>query len=368
MMRGNVIVETWEKFQNFLKRKANDFSINPEKSERPLQDYMKELHEERRMEKQLKIMTLGYTTTGKTYYLGSINNLRRGTKPHCFTLQADDYTKINTIQKISLIMRNQTHAAVPGNVRVTHTMMKFQRSMKELFAVDFVDVEGEAIEAGKNSEVAQMIINEIGECDAVVLLLKVPTNTKEVGECLDQLPQLFNFSKEVLKKKSNTPIVLIINQIDVLPKAQGISKRIEEAIKSHKKDVKGVGQREQYEKQLEVKRGEASQLLLKDIFYTDEIYQIIDQFTNWVRNSDYRFPNRIFFSSSIGFDNTTPNSIDEKTLIAKTGDIKPFGSIASLLWTLYATLIIEEDRKEQFGLEDNLLDQLLDDCRYLHVK
>lgn len=362
--------DSFGKMENLLKWMDVSVESNPEISEvKPIEHYEEEVRRRRRMSQEIRIITLGYTTVGKSYYLASIFDLKKGTDPNRFNLQPEDYTKVNNIEQIKAIISDGKEGNVDTTVELTHTPMFFQKSFDQrLFKIILTDVEGQAIEAGRNPEVAKNIIEYIRECDGIILMLKAPCNPKEANDCENQLVQLFNFSGELLrKKKGNVPLCLVFNQIDALPKVKGILEKAEVRTDLFRTDVSGRAHTMAQRKQNDRKRGEILSELLKKALDSSEIYNVIDLFQSWVKAAKFRFPSRIFFTTSIGFDNTKENPIDPNTLIAKEF-IQPFGTVASFLWAIYAILKTDTDMTHRLGLEENIVSQLLDDIRNLHTK
>jgi len=323
------------------------------------------------LKEQFNIITLGYTTVGKSYYLASIFDLVAGTQPNCFTLQYHDFVKKGKFEEWHDIISGEKDGSIDTTIKLIHTPMMFQKSFKDLFKVEVTDVEGQALQPGRNEEVAHTILSYITKCDGVVLMLKAPSTPKEYKQCERQLPQLFNFCKNLLVENKvgnevNIPVALVLNQIDMLPNVKGISKQIESELKMTSVKELGRSNKRKNRKIIEKRKGEIVSELLRNALDTEEIFYITEQFNNWVKNSGLRFPSRIFFTSSIGFDNVQENPIDSNTLIANTA-IKPFGTIASFLWLLYAALKKENDTLSTFGLEDSIVDKLLEDIKDLHI-
>lgn len=365
--------EEWENIMNkIIDNHIHDFRADNIRK-RNINSYINELYNLKRMKSEIKIITLGFTKVGKTYYLASINNLKIGTQPNFFSVQSEDYTRVDRITETYKIIAKGQDKSIDYTVNLIHTPLVLKKTVKTISKIVLTDIEGQAIEAGRNPEVAKSIIDYIGNCDGITLLIKAPSTFEEMKTGLNQLTQLFNFCGELLLKNNAAPISLVINQIDALPQAKGVQQKIDKELQKYINDeLDGNVSNTTNQKKLDKKRGEVGSEILKQVLNTLEINEIVAYFKNWVREVSkdlkHQFPARIFFSSSIGFDNTIANPIDKDTLIAKDGDIRPYGTNASMLWMIYSMLRTNEKYSKELDIDNELIDKLFEDFKYLHLK
>ena len=181
------------------------------------------------MPKLMRVMTLGYSTVGKTYFLGSLFKLSSETGQRGFSLQHKDFYKLGNFQDIYDTITTEKVGAIGTTMGLKTAHMELRKGLSQVFDIEITDVEGQAIQPGRNEGTAEEIIEKIDEYDGLILILEAPGRPAEkakdkssqekaqVAESKEQLNQMLRFAGEVLAKNEGIPIALVLNKIDELP-------------------------------------------------------------------------------------------------------------------------------------------------------
>lgn len=350
--------------------------LTDDTSDKPLASYVHFFEEKYMENKYLKLITLGYTETGKTYYLGSLYKLSFETGSKGFSLQNKAFHQTGMFQDIWGTITAEKGGAIPTTMGLRHAEMILKKGVDNVLNVLITDVEGQAIEPGRSVETAEQIINVIGQYDGLLLFLKAPKDRTECQKCKQQLASMMNFASILLSKNGRKiPVVLLLNQIDTLPIADGIRTNVDNEVNElRSKFQKEYGtNRKAINKAIKAQMGELMSRQVRKAIDTDEIDDLIEQFYKWIQTSKTPIPNRIFPCTSLGFDNTKQNPEDTKTLIAKFETLEPYGTIASFLWVMYGRLQLGLDgdfltmlKNTWRGTKESLASELIEDIRDLH--
>jgi hypothetical protein len=323
----------------------------------------------------MRIMTLGFENVGKTYYLASLHKLAFDLCSKGFSLQSRDFTEATDISGKYEVVAGGKQGTIPTTNSIRPNLMVLKRGLNSLFDVEIADIEGQAMNPNKDrADVAKKIVGSIGSYDALILILEAPRNLRECETCKLQLSQMFSFAGEVLKRSGQVPMSLVLNKIDRLPRAKGITTAVEEEISDLQQDLinkYGVGKFKQIDEKIKNQRGSVVNKYVKEAINTMEVYQICNTFFNFVKSTSQTIPNKVFLCTSIGFDRNE-NNLDVTDPHSSQSIYKPYGSAASLLWTIYASLMTQPQGKAESIMRnlklDSLTNDLLDDVRELYLR
>jgi predicted DNA binding CopG/RHH family protein len=330
-------------------------------------------------EPRMRIMTIGYSTAGKTFYLASLGKLAiPGAKG--FSLQPQDFIKRNEMETLYQIVAKNIEGAIHTTVELKPHLRVLKEGIKPLLKIEITDIEGQALELGRNIDIAEKIINEIGEYDALILLIEAPKTLSECEKRQKELAQLFNFAGEVINKNKLIPITLVLTKIDELEGAKEINLQLQQDLNSFESNLRIQHKAfEQLKREKQSKRGYIVNKYVKqfiDTVSTEEgcaIQQINDTFFNFLRPNDMNIPNKIFPCSSLGFNyfnKKAPNNLDLNSY-EKDQIYEPYGSLASFLWTIYAALLNQSQEKLDELINsksiDSLKNDLLEEIRIFHT-
>lgn len=357
----------------------------------------------------MRVMVLGYTEVGKTYYLASLDLLRYNQGQRGFSLQPPDITERGRTQgDYKAATGDQEQVSIISTMSPEDDTLVLKQGAKSIEYIGITDIKGQALPADGDPEEAKKILEELKEpgsqlnqqesnqqeldqYDGLILFLQTP-GSELLGKVQtpssdglpgkptslnEQLLQMLQFTSELLNKSTKedkqVPLTLVLNKIDALPQAQGIRDTIESAEASLRSQLEQNGiERSEITRTWSAQKGEVISNIIKPLIETDEVEDIMKTFFAWIRNSKFKIPNRVFPCTSFGFDNVETKEVssgDEK-FVPKRKNLEPYGSAASFLWTIYTSLKAKELRDGAAGdpqAEDKLLDELLDDIRELHT-
>jgi len=315
----------------------------------------------------MKIIVLGFTTVGKTYFLASLHTLFFEVGKNGFKFHHTDFIEEGTIEKMySVLEGTDPNKAIPGTVRAQLVEMTLRQGNTPVTQVDVWDTEGESIEAGRKPEEARKVLEWTKECDGFIFVLETPSNRMTTQKCLKQLAQMQLFVSEALQNNSEIPVCLVFNKLDLLPQVQGIRAKYEKEEEQLKRELMSKGYSpHQLNLQLKTKRGELISKFVKPfIMQSTELFDVIASFCDWIKSSGGEIPNRIFPCTSLGFDNT---QLNQATFVAKEGEIMPYGTAAAFLWVLYARNKMQRGLSGILNSSNSFADKLLEDITELHI-
>lgn len=321
----------------------------------------------------MKLMTLGYSNVGKTYFLGSLFKLSFDVGSKGFSLQSKKFNETTDISSVfGIVSGSDQKGTVSTTVDIRSSSMVFKKGMNDLFDIEVTDIEGQALEAGRKVEVADKILEKIADYDGLILILEAPQNEVECDESKKQLSQMLNFAGKALSKNEKIPITLVINKIDRLSKAKDIKKMADEEVASLKSELmkKYPGNPRKVSQEMRFREGTAINKYVKNAVNTFEVFDLCDNFFNFVRNTSLAVPCKVFFSTSFGFGCGSTDSVDN--FLGENKLYKPYGGGACFLWSIYARLKSQSPGafdEESIGMSlDALTRDLLEDITELHSR
>lgn len=325
-------------------------------------------------EPKMRIMTLGFSTAGKTFYLGSLGKLSGNPGSKGFSLQAKDFINLNEIAKLYQIVAGDKEGAISTTVDLRPHFLLLKQGADPVINIEITDIEGQALEPGRNTEIAEKIAKQIGNYDGLILFVEAPKTPRQCEVGKFQLAQMLNFAGEVIKRNKSIPMTLVLTKIDELPRAKEIIPQLKEEVDKFEFNL-----RKQYNNFGEIRRQSQSQKgsvvnkYVKDFINTMEIFELYDTFFRFLRPTRMEIPNKVFLCTSLGFK--TLDGIDNTNLTLESYRqqqiYEPYGSAASFLWTIYASLS-SQPRESLAGLVegmsiDSFKDNLLEEIRELHT-
>jgi hypothetical protein len=166
---------------------------------------------------------------------------------------------------------------------------------------------------------------------------------------------MLNFTSELLKIRPETPIVLVVNQIDRLPQAYSNYSSIESEIQILKTNHKYSDNNSAREFDLE--KGSIVNKYVKKLIDNQYIQETINQFDNWIKNTHIKIENDVFFTTSLGLNTSEYEHEDLRNY--KLEELNPYGTISSFLWVLSKSL--RNKRKDELNrYYSTLIDEVVD--------
>jgi len=321
----------------------------------------------------MKLMTLGYSNVGKTYFLGSLFKLSYDVGSKGFSIQSKKFNETTDVSSVFGIVSgvDQT-GSVSTTVDIRSSSMVLKRGANDLFDIEVTDIEGQALEPGRSLEVSEKIIEKITDYDGLILILEAPQNDAECDLSKQQLSQMLNFAGKALGRNEKIPITLVINKIDRLQKSRDIKKLADEEVAILKVELmkKYPGNPRKVAQEMRFREGSAINRHVKTAINTFEIVDICENFFNFVRNTSLSVPCKVFLSTSFGFGSGSTDNIN--SFLGENGLYKPYGGGACFLWTIYARLksqsVAAFDEDSVGTSLDTLTRDLLEDITELHSR
>jgi len=245
----------------------------------------------------MNIITLGYSNIGKTYFMGSLFKLSFELCRKGFSLQHRNFKELGNIEDVFTVISGNKPGMIPTSKKLKTSDMLLSKGFTTVVEdVKLIDIEGQAIVAGQNTDMANKIEESINGCDGLFLVLQSPKNIQETEESQRQLAQMINFSKEVLNQNREIPVALILNKLDDLPEAKVIGENVSKEEEKMEKELRQSKNLPEYEidKIMESKRGQILGRLVRPAVETKWNYRLIRQFFTWIRASGGQIPNRVF--------------------------------------------------------------------------
>lgn len=323
----------------------------------------------------MKIMTLGYSEVGKTYFLGSLFKLSFDIGSNGFSIQSKVFNESSDITKVFGIVSGADQAGnVSTTVGICSSSMVLKKGLNSLFDIEVTDIEGQALEPERNKEVAKKIIDKIVDYDGLILVLEAPQNEIECERAKQQLGQMLNFCGQALSRNEKIPITLVINKIDRLLKARDIARQVDNDIAQLRAELmqKYPGNLSKITREMKFREGTVVNRYVKDAINSFEIFEVCETFFTFIRTTSLAVPCKVFLASSFGFGSAEieVGSIDSYTAEDKL--YKPYGSGAAFLWTVYARLKSQSAAafdSESVGLSiEDLTRGLQEDINELHSR
>jgi len=258
----------------------------------------------------MKIIALGYSGIGKTYFLGSLFKLSFEPCQKGFSLQHKNFKELGNIEDIFTVISKKKTGMIASTQGIKPSSMQLTQGIVTVLEdVELVDIEGQALVPGERTEIAEKVEQSIKGCDRLILILQTPKNDSETDTSKIQLAQMLRFSEEVLRQNQGIPVALILNKIDSLPEAKGIGENVSKEEEKMEKELKQSQKLPVYEvdRIIESKRGVIVNKLVKPAVETKWNYRLIRQFFVWVKASKIQIPNRVFPCTTLGFGNTAEN-------------------------------------------------------------
>ncbi len=162
---------------------------------------------------KFKVMFLGYSGSGKTYLQGSFFKLASATGSKGISLQPLRFNEETSIQKAYEIISGQKDGIIPTTIMAAakdlkiHTNeMVLKKGINELFQIDITDIEGQALDPGRNVEVSEVILSHIHTYDCLILVIEYPTDEVALLKAQQELGQLLNFAGRALAQNPKIPV------------------------------------------------------------------------------------------------------------------------------------------------------------------
>ncbi|MFN8344209.1 MAG: hypothetical protein U0X91_04360 [Spirosomataceae bacterium] len=276
----------------------------------------------------LKFLALGYSSTGKTYWLGSQNRLRFNIRPHGFQIRGLKLDVQNEIETVYNVLSRREKGAIFSTLKANTVEIMFKKRFEDLFQVNLSDIYGQATEVGRNPEETTKLLKIIPEQDGVLIFIKAPSTAREYDEAVSQLMRQLDLASPLLKAKRKIPIALVITQMDKLSGLTNIKDDIEREFIEYRSD-----REDNIEDRLPFIMGDIINSKVKEVIDGSYIKNLIEDFHTQLKGSNAMF--RVFPSSSLGFDNAIANPAGGVTEVAD-GLLSPYGTLASFLWMIYA--------------------------------
>jgi hypothetical protein len=326
------------------------------------------------VKKKLRLMTLGFSNAGKTFYLGALGKLSHNPGAKGFSLQAEKFILSNEIAKLYQVVAGDKEGAIPTTVDLRPHLMVLKQGMNPLLEIEITDIEGQALEPGRNTVIAQKILQQIGDHDGLILILEAPKTPSDSEKCKFQVAQMLNFAGELLKVNKPIPLTLVLTKIDQLPGAEEVITRLNEETKIFEDNLKKRYKNfAEIKRQIQNEKGSVYNKFVKEIVSTMEIFEVYDTFFSFLRPTEMEIPNKVFPCSSMGFNvlnQTQKSDIDMETYRSQY-IYQPYGSAASFLWTIYASFLSQPKENLEKLINgknlDSLKDDLLEEIRELHT-
>lgn len=310
----------------------------------------------------LKFISLGYSSSGKSYHLGSLYSLRNNPGPHRFSIRGEDIVNMNRIEDIYRTLTNKKAGVVMSTTKMDTARIVFQKRRTDLFNIHLTDIFGQSTEVGRNADETQKLVDRLPENHGVIIFIKVPTNFDEYYEALDQLNRLLDLASIILNKNQFIPVALVLTQIDKLSSLSSISDEIENEVLKYR-DIY-ANDADMFEQKIKFALKDVINLKVADevesIFIKKLVQHFYDQFAG-----SYT-ARRAFPSTSLGFNNSRINPNDEKqaTEVAIENQLYPYGTTASLLWMIWAV----SELYPKYSLSENFnKDELFEELRNLYL-
>jgi GTPase SAR1 family protein len=292
----------------------------------------------------MKIVVLGYADVGKTYFLGSSSQLKHNPGKNSFLLSPANFLLGNYIQITSDAMRDVSKV-ISSTVRLEGASMLLLKGIKPILGIEIVDVEGQAVQQGRNPQTAERILNEVIESDALILIVEAPQNEKNLEKAKEELAQMLRFAGEAFEKNKQLVITLVINKVDKLI-PHTVSQFIKADLEHLEADLArkfGGRNYDAIDKAMNANKGAIINARLRNVLYNREMHTLCKVLYRYIENTDGtdEFSCKIFLCSSYGILNDDVERLGGNSNVLKDESIKfePFGGPAALLWTVYAHLL-----------------------------
>lgn len=198
----------------------------------------------------MKVIVIGYTSSGKTYFLSTLQRASERMASN-FILQREHFLKEDRLYLNDQIIAGKRDGLhIPSDRDISIDKMNLLRGNNVVEHIEIVDIEGQALEpSNESSGVSGKIIEEITQCDAVFFVIKTPLNNYEVEQRISQLSQMLNFVRERIRNgKSDISFVLLLSRIDEHQELNGITNGIKNLkTKLERQAVKnGINEEDEY--------------------------------------------------------------------------------------------------------------------------
>lgn len=303
------------------------------------------LPDEKTMKKSMKIMLLAYSMSGKTHFIGSLFRLGFDSGFEGFTVRPKNFNEGGRIQEIVKAIEENKVLTTMG-IKVTELVLK--QGVNKMVDVDIADIEGQAVQPDERTkDTGDKIYKTAAEYDGFIILVDAPETEAQQNKANQELAQTVDFIHDVLNKKENVPVVLVLNKIDLLPGSEGLSAKITKL--RRELDAKYSANPRQANRAKRTELGEMVSPLITPLIRTIPVYAVIKQF--FLRLRGKRIPNKVFVCTNIGFDNVDGTQLN------------PYGTGAAFLWTIYANLRSQQQQDGITGQAEESIEKLLSDIR-----
>lgn len=302
----------------------------------------------------VNLMMLGYTGVGKTFFLGSLAKLSRIMGEGGITLKTQAYVDRGPLDVLygSMGITEGSIDKTAATIGIKKAEMKLKRGMNVICPVNFYDVEGEAVEPGRNVEIGEHIRKAVQKQHGLFLAIKCPTKDEGSAKATAELAQMLEFASESLCGDHNKPVALLLTQMD----------RCEE-LASIEEDVLNMNSLK-----------ESAQIVnaaIETALSQRHVAEIIEQFRRNICLSGQNIPNRVVPCASLGIGNVMKSEVGGENYLSKLDFFIPYGTIAAFLWAVYVKFSLDKDFQsksfmELHGSGQEILKGVLDDLTELH--
>jgi hypothetical protein len=320
--------------------------------------------------KAMKILLIGFSESGKTYFLGSLPSLKKNTGESESLYVRDKTPNItNGIHDYYDTINGTKEGAIPTTTGHRNIDLVFQHGVVERFNITITDIEGQSVESKKEGEESKIEKGEqlykrieAGEFHGVFILMKSPeTEINDGGPDTKfklyetQLSRMVDFIIPLIRYNLRMPIALLFTQIDELYEMTGIIDEVKRLanIEFAKKNTSDLSEKHKIEKLDEIKSEVLNDKISELVKPKTPINLLTESFISQtgrpsvIENLTVSKP---FLCSVLGFDNSKDNpadKADEKTKIAKQ-TISPYGVKAAFLWMIFKIVQLNKNNRTLF--------------------
>lgn len=297
--------------------------------------------------KSIKILIIGYSDAGKTYFLGSLNSLSFKRVSAQFSIMDRDFIDDLFIEETYEIISGLKEGVVYTSSAHRDIDIIFKQGANNLFDIKITDVEGQGVEPKKKPASGGVIAKKIPDYDGVIVLSRVPFDDNDFQKKQVELNHLITFLNSLLTKETPVPIALGFTQIDAHPKLYGLAEAngVKKDVEEYRKELENNGQLHNLDINLRDKEIEKVNYYISAMLQHSRIHSLVELFRGGIAQSleiDNKKLFKPFPCSVFGFDNCIDNPKDiikpsdsrRPTKIAKRG-LEPYGTRAAFLWLVY---------------------------------
>jgi GTPase SAR1 family protein len=297
--------------------------------------------------RSIKILIIGYSDAGKTYFLGSLNSLSFKRVSAQYSIMDRDFIDDLFIEETYEIISGLKEGVVYTSSAHRDIDIIFKQGANNLFDIKITDVEGQGVEPKKKPASGSVIAKKIPDYDGVIVLSRVPVDANDFQKKQAELNHLITILNSLLTKETPVPIALGFTQIDAHPLLHGLAGAdgIKKEVEQYRKELEKKGQLHDLDSKLKDHQIERVNYYISDMLQQSRIHLLVEHFRDGIAQSlesDNKKLFKPFPCSVFGFDNCIdnpkdiikPSELRRPTKIAKRG-LEPYGTRAAFLWLVY---------------------------------